>query len=311
MIQRNLSACIVCDFADTLVFFQLRNASILDTFVLLTPLLKQHNKPALMATIVREYRIVMPLRIEEYDIGQLYTVVEMTKEDTSTKIQVLENKAYTHATMGDCQKTLKVMHLDNYVPSLVKKMVSKAALKIHETSYNAYPVCYTFYHSPMLDTKTFSMSVNSIHIEKPVNENVFKLSPEERGKVEVVYINIDENIGNKKYDPTNFDNTKSGKILLKKGWQDECERKSISVMICYKLVKIEVNFFSGSWVAEKILKEFVKLLRNAHQRIYSTCDQWTGLQRSDIRVMERDAFSLAEPEHLQGNEECAVNVPVD
>lgn len=293
---------ILCNIDDT---------SVPDNFVLLILLLKQHNKPALMATIVREYRIVMPLSIEEYNIGQLFTVVEMTKEDTSTRIQVLENKAYTHATMGSCQKTLKVMHLDNYVPGLVKKMVSKAALKIHETSYNAYPVCHTFYHSPMLDVKTFNMSVNSIHDEEPVNENIFRLSSEERKKVEVVYININENIGNKKYDPTNFENTKSGKILLKKGWQDECERKKIPVMICYKLVRIEVNFFSGKWVAEKILREFVKLLRSAHQRIYSTCDKWIELQKSDIRVLERDAFLLKEPEHLQENEESAVNVPAD
>lgn len=260
-----------------------------------------------MATIVREYRIVMPLRVEEYDIGQLYTVVEMTKEDTTTRIQVLENKAYTHDTMGRCQKTLKVMHLDNHVPGLVKKMVSKAALKIHETSYNAYPVCQTFYHSPMLDTKTFNMSVNSIHAAKPVDENIFKLSPEERKKVEVVYINIDEDIGNKKYDPTNFDNTKSGKILLKKGWQDECERKNLPVMVCYKLVKIEVHFFSGKWVAEKIMKEFVKLLRNAHQRIYSTSDKWAGLQKSDIRALERDAFLLEETEQQQEAEESAAD----
>lgn len=264
-----------------------------------------------MATIVREYRIVLPLRIEEYDIGQLYTVVEMTKEDTSTRIQVLENKAHTHSTIGNCQKTLKIMHLDNYVPGLVKKMVSKAALKIHETSYNAYPVCHTFYYSPLLDSKTFNMSVHSIHTEKPVNENIFKLSPEERKHVEVVYINVDENIGNKKYDPTNFENTKSSKIPLMEGWQKECERKNIPVMICYKLVKIEVNFFSGRWVAEKIVKEFVKLLRHAHQRIYSTCDKWIELKKSDIRMLERDTFSVMETEHIPESEDSAVNVPVD
>jgi len=98
---------------------------------------------------------------------------------------------------------------------------------------------------------------------------------------------------------------------MKQGWQEECNRKDLPVMVCYKLVKVEVNFFSGKWVAEKIMKEFVKLLRNAHQRIYSTCDKWVGLQKSDIRMLEHDVFSIVEPEHMQGSEEGAINVPAD
>lgn len=244
-----------------------------------------------MATITREYRIVVPVNLNEYSNGILYTIAQMTKEDTSAKIRVLENRDHVHEKMGPCTKTLKVMDIEHYFPRLFRAMIPSDATKIYETSYNAFPVCETTYHNAGVDTKTFKMTIHSVHAPGPVQENIFDLPRDERSAAEVAYIDIAAKIADKRFDPRNFPNEKSQRPHLGGNWREECEKSGRDWMICYKLVTIDVNFISGGMIANKIASEFTALIQKIHQRMYATSDEWVGLGRSDIRKIEDEAFA--------------------
>ena len=48
-------------------------------------------------TIIKEYRIPMPITLEEYQIGQLYATAECSKDNTGggEGVEVLKNEPFT------------------------------------------------------------------------------------------------------------------------------------------------------------------------------------------------------------------------
>ena len=66
--------------------------------------------------LITEFRVILPLTVEEYQVGQLFSVAEASKNETGggEGIEVLKNEPYTgHPLCGDQfaegQYTLKVV----------------------------------------------------------------------------------------------------------------------------------------------------------------------------------------------------------
>ena len=60
----------------------------------------------------------MPLTVEEYQVGQLYAVVEASKAETGggDGVEVLVNEPFTdHPEFGSGQYTHKIYHLQRFV----------------------------------------------------------------------------------------------------------------------------------------------------------------------------------------------------
>ena len=60
-------------------------------------------------------QVVLPLTVEEYQIGQLYAVAEASKAETGggDGVEVQQNKPFTdHAEYGSGQYTYKIYHLE-------------------------------------------------------------------------------------------------------------------------------------------------------------------------------------------------------
>ena len=99
---------------------------------------------------IHEFRIPLPISVEEYHIGQLYAVAEASKNETGggEGIEVIENAPCVHEKYGKCQYTHKVFHLASKVPVFVRLLAPKGSLEIHEKAWNAYPYCRTEYTNP-------------------------------------------------------------------------------------------------------------------------------------------------------------------
>ncbi|KAG5269516.1 hypothetical protein AALO_G00202900 [Alosa alosa] len=95
-------------------------------------------------TLIKEYRVVLPISVEEYQVGQLYSVAEASKNETGggEGVEVLKNEPYEKEGEKG-QYTHKIYHLQSKVPGFVRMLAPSSALNIHEEAWNAYPYCRT------------------------------------------------------------------------------------------------------------------------------------------------------------------------
>ena len=54
-------------------------------------------------------------------------------------VEILENEPYTNGPGGSGQYTKKIYHIGNHLPSWLKAILPKAALRVEEEAWNAYP----------------------------------------------------------------------------------------------------------------------------------------------------------------------------
>ncbi|XP_061924568.1 phosphatidylinositol transfer protein alpha isoform-like [Entelurus aequoreus] len=94
--------------------------------------------------LTKEYRIVLPVSVEEYKVGQLYSVAEASKSETGggEGVEVVVNEPYQEGEEKG-QYTHKVYYLQSKVPSFVRAIAPKGSLEVHEKAWNAYPYCKT------------------------------------------------------------------------------------------------------------------------------------------------------------------------
>lgn len=248
--------------------------------------------------LVKEYRVTMPLTVEEYQIGQLYSVAEASKNETGggEGVEVRKNEPFTdhpgllggRFTHG--QYTYKVYHLQSKVPSIIRMIAPKGALEIHEEAWNAYPYCRTVLTNPGYMNSNFVICVESMHCpDTGDQENVHELPPEKLKNREVVRIDIaNDSVASKDYketeDPAKFASNKTGRgPLIGPNWH----RSVKPVMTCYKLVTCEFKWFGlQNKVESYIQKTERRLFLNFHRQVFCWIDRWHGLTIQDIREIE-------------------------
>jgi len=158
--------------------------------------------------LIREYRVLMPTSVEEYQVAQLYCVAKMSKQETGggAGVEVLKNEPYTKGNESG-QYTHKIYHLGDRIPKWIAAIMPKDALKLEEKAWNAYPVCGTYVSSPWMTS--VKISIETIHkADRGETENIHNLPPEKLKVRQVVYVDI----ANDRINPKK--NTKKKKILL-------------------------------------------------------------------------------------------------
>ena len=105
--------------------------------------------------IIKEFRVTLPMTVEEYQVAQLYSVAEASKNETGggEGVEVRENRPYTgHALLGDQftegQYTHKIYHLASKVPQFVRMIAPEGSLEVEEKAHNGYPYCRTVLSNP-------------------------------------------------------------------------------------------------------------------------------------------------------------------
>lgn len=134
--------------------------------------------------IIKEFRIIIPQSVEEYQIGQLYTIQKKSRLESvgaGSGVEIIENKPY-ESQKEKGQYTLKVYHVDERLPAglktLSKLLFPKSALLFEEESWNCYPYTRTKYRHKMF--KGFNIDIESKYLpDYGQSDNVFNLSKSE------------------------------------------------------------------------------------------------------------------------------------
>lgn len=265
--------------------------------------------------LVKEYRISMPMTVDEYFTGQLYMTAKSSQEETGKNagegIEILKNEPYEASDpinvhkMPAGQYTHKIMHLKSKLPAFVAMLVPDSMTDIEEKSWNAYPHTLTVYKNAYFGAKFF-LSVETVHAnDNGTQENAVNLPQEDLVARVVDVVDIAAESSSAKFDPTadprQFCSKKTGRGPLVSGWATS-EPAPSPVMTAYKVVKLRFKVFGVQTRAESwgqsagIRSPFLEY----HRKIFCWMDEWFGMSLQDIRDME-DATAKITKDKLEAS----------
>nr|CAB3264901.1 phosphatidylinositol transfer protein alpha isoform-like [Phallusia mammillata] len=257
--------------------------------------------------LIKEYRIVLPMTVEEYQVAQLWSVAEASKNETGggEGIEVLENHPYQKG--DECgQYTKKIYHLASRVPKFLTFLLPNGSLDIQEEAWNAYPYCKTVITNPGYMKDSLEICIKTWH--KPdlgETENVHKLSEKDWKATTVVKIDIaNDSVKRGDYkselDPQLVKSEKAQRGPLSKNWINElqanrqndeknsCSEKT-AYMCAYKLVTCKFKWLGLQKRVESLIQtQEQRLFTNFHRQVFCWMDKWFGLTMDDIRRIEEE-----------------------
>ncbi|GAB6026492.1 hypothetical protein CHUAL_012917 [Chamberlinius hualienensis] len=247
--------------------------------------------------ITKEYRIVMPMTLDEYYLAQLYCIGEASKNESGggEGIEIIHNKPFDNVELlngkyTSGQYTYKIYHLASKVPTFVRMVVPKGCLDVHEESWNAFPYIKTVITNPDYMKEKFCIVIESIHCsDRGTQENPLELSSDKLKHREVVPVDIaNDKIVHSDYDakedPKLVKSKKTGRGPLTADWI----KSANPVMCAYKLVSAEFKWFGVQDRVEKFIQKGERrLFTNFHRQIFCWMDQWYGLTVDDVRKFEQ------------------------
>ncbi|XP_058492088.1 membrane-associated phosphatidylinositol transfer protein 2-like isoform X3 [Solea solea] len=247
--------------------------------------------------LIKEYRIPMPLSVEEYRIAQLYMIQKKSREEScgeGSGVEILENKPYTDGPGGTGQYTHKVFHIGKHIPSWFRSILPKAALRVEEESWNAYPYTRTRYTCPFVEK--FSIDIETYYKPDTGNQaDVFNMSAAEKRQMTVDPIDIvTDPIPPHEYkveeDLRLFKSAKTQRGPLREDWIEEYNNNpgKTPIMCAYKLCKVEFRYWGMQSKIERFIHDvgLRKVMARAHRQAWCWQDEWYGLTIEDIRQLE-------------------------
>nr|KAF6312093.1 phosphatidylinositol transfer protein membrane associated 2 [Pipistrellus kuhlii] len=248
--------------------------------------------------IIKEYRIPLPMTVEEYRIAQLYMIQKKSRTEThgeGSGVEILENRPYTDGPGGSGQYTHKVYHVGRHIPSWFRSILPKAALRVVEESWNAYPYTRTRFTCPFVEK--FSIDIETYYkSDAGENPNVFSLSPVERSQLVIDFIDIvkdpvPSNDYKTEEDPRLFHSVKTQRGPLSDNWIQEYKQQVFPIMCAYKLCKVEFRYWGMQSKIERFIHDTAlrKVMVRAHRQAWCWQDEWYGLSMEDIRELEKEA----------------------
>ncbi|XP_060106115.1 membrane-associated phosphatidylinositol transfer protein 2 isoform X4 [Heteronotia binoei] len=250
--------------------------------------------------LIKEYRIPLPMSVEEYRIAQLYMIQKKSREETcgeGSGVEILENRPYTDGPGGNGQYTHKVYHIGMHIPSWFRSILPKAALRVEEESWNAYPYTRTRYTCPFVEK--FSIDIETYYItDSGEQPNVFNLSPAEKRQTVLDPIDIVKDVippheYKSEEDPRLYQSVKTKRGPLSEDWIKEHKDSPgrYPIMCAYKLCKVEFRYWGMQSKIERFIHDvgLRKVMVRAHRQAWCWQDEWYGLTIEDIRQLEKEA----------------------
>ncbi|XP_036382373.1 membrane-associated phosphatidylinositol transfer protein 2-like isoform X3 [Megalops cyprinoides] len=247
--------------------------------------------------LIKEYRIPMPMSVDEYRIAQLYMIQKKSREETcgeGSGVEILENRPYTDGPGGSGQYTHKVYHIGMHIPSWFRSILPKAALRVEEESWNAYPYTRTRYTCPFVEK--FSIDIETYYKPDTGNQvDVFNLSPAERRQrsldpIDIVKDPIPPHEYKAEEDPRLYKSVKTQRGPLSEDWIEEFNNNpgKMPIMCAYKLCKVEFRYWGMQSKIERFIHDvgLRKVMVRAHRQAWCWQDEWYGLTMDDIRQLE-------------------------
>ncbi|XP_055710958.1 protein retinal degeneration B isoform X3 [Phlebotomus papatasi] len=199
--------------------------------------------------LIKEYRIPLPVTVEEYRIAQLYMIAKKSRDESSgagSGVEIIVNEPYVDGPGGNGQYTRKIYHVGSHLPGWIKGLLPKNALTVEEEAWNAYPYTKTRYTCPFMEK--LSLEIETYYFpDKGDQENVFKLTGGDlrNRQVDVIDIVKDQLYGAdyvREEDPKLYVSQKTHRGPLQDGWIDEYWNEVAN----WRMEKLEVDSKSGS-----------------------------------------------------------------
>ena len=258
-----------------------------------------------------EYRIPLPLSVEEFNRAWLYMCVTASCDATLTAandegVVIVENHPYdnTNGQMGAIstiseqpiprnkgQYTLKEYRLGSRVPGFARAFLPTKALILVEEAFNAYPHCVTYLTNGWLAKHKFYISVRTKCLAGNCSvDNAHELDNDELKKRKVKSLDpATPDKENDEYrdhlDPSTFHSLITGRGPLIAGhWMKEAD----PCMTCYKVVDVCCDSLwpMGGTAERAVIDGMVGSFTNTHGQAICTIDQWFNFSIEDIRILE-------------------------
>ncbi|XP_053698054.1 protein retinal degeneration B [Sabethes cyaneus] len=256
--------------------------------------------------LIKEYRIPLPLTVEEYRIAQLYMIAKKSREESKgagSGVEIIVNEPYQDGPGGNGQYTRKIYHVGSHLPGWIKGLLPKSALTVEEEAWNAYPYTKTRYTCPFVEK--FSLEIETYYFaDNGHQENVFQLNGGDlRNRiVDIIDIVKDQLTGAdyiQEEDPTLYVSAKTARGPLGESWladyweevrgKTQPTSQNMSLMCAYKLCRVEFRYWGMQTKLEKFIHDVAlrKTMVRAHRQAWAWQDEWYGLTMDDIREIER------------------------
>jgi len=242
--------------------------------------------------LTKEYRIPLPVSVEEYQVAQLYMVSKISKQQTGhgEGIQILENRPFDDEN-GKGQYTHKIIHIGSRLPGWLKSFLPTTALQVDEKAWNAYPYCKTVYSIPFLGDR-FSISVTTKYLpDGGTSENAFNKSEAELKDrvvdvVDIAYDPIDPAKYKAEEDPTIYVSEKTGRGKLAVDWKET----STPIMCSYKECAVQLRVWGIQTAGEAYIHKVAlrDVFLSGHRQVFCWLDEWYGKTVDDMRKMEEE-----------------------
>ncbi|XP_036395842.1 cytoplasmic phosphatidylinositol transfer protein 1 isoform X2 [Megalops cyprinoides] len=238
--------------------------------------------------LLKEYRICMPLTVEEYRIGQLYMISKHSHEqsDRGEGVEVVQNEPYEDPTHGSGQFTEKRVYLNSKLPSWARAVVPKI-FYVTEKAWNYYPYTITEYTCSFLPK--FSIHIETKYEDnKGCNDNIFDNEAKDMERevcfVDIAYDEIPERYYKESEDLRYFKSEKTSRGLLQEGWRDTQD----PIMCSYKLVTVKFEVWGLQTRVEQFVHKVVRdVLLLGHRQAFAWVDEWIDMTLDDVREYEK------------------------
>ncbi|KAM8713090.1 hypothetical protein ACLKA7_013412 [Drosophila subpalustris] len=262
--------------------------------------------------LIKEYRVCMPLTVEEYKIGQLYMIARHSLEqsDEGEGVEVMENKPCEDPVHGKGQYTEKRIHLSSRLPYWIQAICPRV-FYVTEKSWNYYPFTLTEY------TCSFIPKLNVLIKTKYENnsgttENCLDLSEEDLKVRTVDHVDIAfDELSGKHYkreeDPKFFKSIKTNRGPLIEGWRETDK----PIMCSYKVVNGSFEVWGFQTKVEDFIQRSIRdILLLGHRQAFAWIDEWHGMTLEDVRIYEKQKQSETN-EKVQYNASPSVTKDAD
>ncbi|XP_068253788.1 membrane-associated phosphatidylinositol transfer protein 1 isoform X2 [Nyctibius grandis] len=249
--------------------------------------------------LIKEYHILLPMSLEEYQVAQLYMIQKKSREESSGEgsgVEILANRPYSDGPGGSGQYTHKIYHVGSHIPSWFRALLPKAALQVEEESWNAYPYTRTRYTCPFVEK--FSIEIETYYRPDAGQQtNIFNLSAAEKRQrildtIDIVRDPISPGEYKPEEDPKLYHSAKTGRGPLGDDWLEVAAGGPL--MCAYKLCKVEFRY----WGMQSKIEQFIhdvglrKVMLRAHRQAWCWQDEWTDLTMEDIRQLEEETARM-------------------
>ncbi|XP_071954420.1 cytoplasmic phosphatidylinositol transfer protein 1-like [Antedon mediterranea] len=242
--------------------------------------------------MLKEYRICMPLTVEEYKVGQLYMIAKHSDEQSSNGegVEVVKNEPCQHEVHGAGQFTEKRIYISNRLPGWIQTMLSKICsfFYVTEKAWNYYPHTFTEYTCSFVPK--FSIEIETKYENNSgTTDNCLGYSEEDLLQREVLPLDIAfDEISEKHYkeneDPTKFKSAKTGRGPLTAGWRENTK----PIMCSYKGTKVRFDVWGlRSRVEDFVHRSIQEILILGHRQAFTWIDEWIDLTIEDVRDFEQ------------------------